>query len=87
MEPGVGRPNPRSTTRLLLFVRLVALPVAAFAGLGDPTFGNQSADDRRSGTLAVLGLAVVGMVIGTLWLRRVTSTAEDDERSWRYRDF
>jgi hypothetical protein len=87
MDHRVGRVHSRVLSRLLLCVGLVTLPIGAIAWLGDPSFGNPPAHDQVPPALVALGLAVVGMVIGTLWLRRITSHTEDDERSWRYRDF
>jgi hypothetical protein len=33
----------------------------------------------------VLGIAVLGFAIGTIWLRRITRP-EDDAAPWRFRD-
>jgi hypothetical protein len=36
--------------------------------------------------VVLLGLAIAGLVVGSLWLRSIARQPDDDPAPWRYRD-
>jgi len=51
-------------------------------------FGNPGASADVLGLplgVVVLGIAIIGFVVGTVWLWRVTRQHEDGDDSWRFR--
>jgi hypothetical protein len=78
-------PFPRA--RQLLWIGLFALPAVAFTWIAAPGFMNPIGYERPWYVLAVPLLGFLGILIGNVLIRRINSDTEDDERSWRYRDF
>jgi Flp pilus assembly protein TadB len=51
-------------------------------------FGNPGASADVLGLplgVVVLGIAIIGFVVGTVWLWRITCQHEDGDDSWRFR--
>ena len=54
----------------------------------DPTFGNPGGFTNILGVplvVIVLGIAIVGFVVGIVWLRRIFSVDDDSGNWWRFR--
>ena len=57
-------------------------------GMFDPMFTNPGGFTNVLGiplVVVVLGIAIVGFVVGILWLRRIFSADDDSGDWWRFR--
>ena len=50
-----------------------------------PMFDPAVATNGPPAGLAIIAIAVAGLIVGFAWMRRITRNPEDDDKSWRYR--
>jgi hypothetical protein len=78
----------RRLARIMFAGALMSLGIPAFLFVAAPNSMGQTGNDPGPIGLTVPAIAIVGLVVGFVWMVRIfRADPEPDAKSWRYRDF